>query len=101
MKSMTEEEKKGYAFTKGACAYLVKIFLLGIFIFGLLFIVLNTFHMGVDDTDLNGWNRSGLKLHTDYKSGIQYLSTPNGSLTPRLSKEGNLMILQTSSMTFK
>lgn len=45
--------------------------------------VYNYFGIGTDDTDLNGWNRSGLTVHTDYKTGIQYLSDGRGGLIRR------------------
>jgi hypothetical protein len=31
------------------------------------------FNIGVDDTDANGWKRSGFELLTDYGTGKQYL----------------------------
>lgn len=36
-----------------------------------------------DDTDFNG-QRSGLQILTDCRTGLQYLSTREGGLTPRL-----------------
>lgn len=44
----------------------------------------------VDKTDHNLLNRSDLKLHTDYGTGNQYLSTFWGGITPRLDKNGNI-----------
>jgi len=43
----------------------------------------NFLDWGVDDTDQDGWRRSGLKVHTDAKTGIQYLSDGNGGLIRR------------------
>lgn len=43
---------------------------------------------GMDNSDASAWNRSGLKLHTDYLTGCQYLQAPNGGLTPRLDATG-------------
>lgn len=45
--------------------------------------VLNLFDFGVDDTDLDGWNRSGMKLHVDHRTGIEYLSTSDGGIIRR------------------
>ena len=39
-----------------------------------------------DDTD--GDNRSGMGLHTDARTGCQYLSVPFGGITPRLGPNG-------------
>ena len=49
-------------------------------------LVLNFFKVGWDSTD--GEVRSGLRLHTDNLTSCQYLSTPNGDLTPRLDSAG-------------
>lgn len=40
-----------------------------------------------DDTD--GAKRSGMMLHTDNKTGCQYLSVLNGGITPRRDNQGN------------
>lgn len=42
-----------------------------------------------DDTD--GMERSGMDLHTDCQTGVQYLSR-NGALTPRIDADGNVVI---------
>ena len=39
-----------------------------------------------DDTDFNG-NRSGMEVLTDCLTGLQYLSTREGGLTPRLNND--------------
>jgi hypothetical protein len=43
----------------------------------------NVFGLGTDATDKDAWNRSGMRLHTDAETGIEYLSTSGGGLTPR------------------
>jgi hypothetical protein len=50
------------------------------------------FEVGVDDTDKSTWKRSGLKLFTDYKTGIQYISDGKGSMTVRLGTDGKPMV---------
>lgn len=48
-------------------------------------------HFGfkTDSTDNSRWNRSGLAIYTDAKTGLQYLSSsPFGGLTPRLDVHG-------------
>ena len=43
---------------------------------------------GMDDTDSSRWNRSGVSVVTDHKTGLQYLRTPGGGITPRLGIGG-------------
>lgn len=42
---------------------------------------------GVDSTDRSSWVRSGLRLHIDAKTGVQYLSDGNGGLIVREKAE--------------
>lgn len=44
-------------------------------------------HRGKDDTD-NKDKRSGLILYTDHGTGVQYVGTMWGSITPRLGQDG-------------
>ena len=45
-----------------------------IILFALLFILIkNQFDFGLDDSDLDGWNRSGFEILKDYKTGKEYL----------------------------
>jgi hypothetical protein len=39
----------------------------------IMLIIANSFDLFTDDTDKNGWNRSGFQLLTDYGTGKQYL----------------------------
>ena len=43
-----------------------------------------------DDTD--GKKRSGFVVLVDYKTGIQYLMSAMGGITPRLDRDGKPMI---------
>lgn len=43
-----------------------------------------------DSTDSPG-GRSGMRLHTDHATGLQYLSVPGGGITPRLGVDGKQM----------
>ena len=36
-------------------------------------LVKNQFDFGLDDSDLDGWNRSGFEILKDYKTGKEYL----------------------------
>jgi hypothetical protein len=44
------------------------------------------FRYGFDDTD--GEQRSGMGVLTDARTNCQYLYTPSGGLTPRMSRDG-------------
>ena len=55
--------------------------------------VLNTMGLMVDDSDLNGFNRSGLRVHTDHKTGCQYLSAVFGGVTPRVDLAGRIIVV--------
>ena len=39
----------------------------------IIMLVRNQFDFGLDDSDLNGWNRSGFEILKDYKTGKEYL----------------------------
>lgn len=42
----------------------------------------NAFNYGIDPTDKDGWNRSGLRYYKDHGTGIEYIS--NGTcIIPR------------------
>ena len=58
------------------------------------------FKIGFDDSDnLKAKTRSGLKVYTDYKTGLQYIGTPKGGLQPRLDQYGNHMVIDDATTT--
>ena len=57
--------------------------ILGIAAVSLYVVFMNAFSIGTDNSDENGWSRSGLKIHRDHKTGIEYLSTKDGALICR------------------
>lgn len=46
---------------------------------------------GRDETD-NKSERSGLILYTDHGTGVQYVGTILGGITPRLDANGNVVV---------
>lgn len=75
----------GYEMARGAIWYVAKLIFIG-WIAVLLFSVLRNYKgWGVDDSDLSGWERSGLRVYTDHKTGLQYLSDGRGGLVLRAS----------------
>lgn len=85
---MTTAQQNGYDFAKGVAKYIARCFLIGLVIFGVYAFTRNALGWDVDDTDRDGWTRSGLRLHTDFQTGVQYVATPDGALTPRLGPDG-------------
>jgi len=83
---MNANEQKGYDIANGVMTAIGR---LGLFLIVIWFII-NLFGWGTDDTDYSSWRRSGLSLHTDAKTGLQYLAK-DGALIPRLDQEGNHM----------
>jgi len=83
-------QKVGFEFAKGV---LFLIFYLYIATYILLF-VYNGFIKNIDETDLTRWKRSGVKLRIDYGTGVQYLESRTGYLTPRLNADGSVMIIR-------
>lgn len=58
----------------------------------ILHYILNYFTIGYDDSDNKTTKeRSGFKVYTDHKTGLQYLVTSN-SITPRLNISGKHMM---------
>ena len=44
-----------------------------IFIILIVMLVRNQFDFGLDDSDLDGWNKSGFEVLKDHKTGKEYL----------------------------
>lgn len=73
-----------YIGVKKSANYLVLMTLTGYLTMASAGFLMGTFDR--DDTD--GIDRSNMMLHTDHKTGCQYLSAVNGGLTPRLGPDG-------------
>ena len=67
--------------------YLVVIFI-AIMVIGFL---RNAFSVGLDSTDKDKWNRSGLKPMIDNRTGVHYLSDGHGGLHVRVDATGQLI----------
>jgi hypothetical protein len=76
----------GYDFMAGAMRCAATYILLGFIIAVALTMARNWLALGMDDSDKDGWQRSGLTIHTDAKTGIQYLSDGHGGLVRREDK---------------
>lgn len=80
---MNPNKQKGYDFIDGAIKCLAEYAMIGAVVFALLRIFQGVFGYGTDSTDQDPWNRSGLRLHKDAATGIEYLSTPSGGIIVR------------------
>ena len=61
-------------------------------LFGLTLIIRVFFGSPYDSTD-DGERRRGLKIHTDHHTGVQYLGTARGGLTPRVRMDGTVIVV--------
>jgi hypothetical protein len=80
---MTLKETEGYELAKGAMGYIAQCLIIGLLIAGGFNALRFACGWGTDDSDKDGWNRSGLKVHKDAKTGIEYLSDRHGGLVRR------------------
>lgn len=79
---MTEYER-GKEWMRGAISAILDKVVLYIVIVMALTLLYNAFGWGTDDSDESGWKRSGMRIYTDYKTGIEYLASPKGGLIKR------------------
>ena len=79
----SEDYYRGKEWMKGAITAILNRLVLYFIIVGVLALFYCAFGIGMDDSDLNGWKRSGMRIYTDYKSGIEYLATSQGGLIKR------------------
>lgn len=64
---------------------LITFWLLGVFIVFAINAAANYLGRATDSTDRDAFHRSGVHIVTDHKTGREYLITPEGGITPRLS----------------
>ena len=83
MKLPNPDQKKGYDFAEGFLLCVGRYFIIGWLIASAINLARNSLGWGLDDSDRNGWNRSGLTVHTDAKTGAEYLSDGKGGLARR------------------
>ena len=81
---MTKEEKKhwqgvGFHFAWGV---MLAVWLIAVTAFGISYLV-NGLLRATDDCDRSSWDRCGMRVLTDAKTGQQYLVTTGGGIVPR------------------
>lgn len=77
------EEKKAKAYAKGVFSYIINLTMVFWIVVLLLTGVHNIFGLGLDPTDKDGWNRSGLAYYVDHETGVEYVGTPYGGIMVR------------------
>ncbi len=82
--------KFGREFTNGALYEISKWLWFPCLLILVLLVMRNTFEIGLDTTDKSGWKRSGLSLHIDNATGVEYLSDSHGGLHVRLNADGSI-----------
>jgi len=66
-----------------------RLVVLLIIAFVVLDLLFNAIGVGTDDSDQDGFHRSGFSVRTDYKTGLQYLVTPDGGIAQRMDADGH------------
>jgi len=54
-----------------------------------------------NETNRDWREPSGLEIHLDYRTGVYYLSGPDGGLTPRLGTDGKPMVKEAHAIVEK
>lgn len=85
---MDKITQMGRDFTKGVLLELGKWMLITILVLGLYSTVANFFEWGVDNSDADAWNRSGLIIKTDHLTGVQYIKSGD-TLCVRVGASGD------------
>lgn len=65
------------------------LFILVLYLFFKL--IFDIFGAGMDSSDTSNFNRSGMEVHIDAKTGVNYLSYGN-VLVPRLNPDGSIHV---------
>lgn len=81
---MNPTVQAGHDFAKGAFLYVAKLLLFWLALTLAGTFLAAVFDWGVDDTDRDGFNRSGLRILRDHGTGLEYLSDGRGGLIRRL-----------------
>lgn len=84
-------EEQGYHLAKGGIKYLLEVSLLLLALGIGATLLANLFSIGLNSSDYSGWNRSGLRIYTDHKTGVQYIGNSKG-LCVRIDADGKPFI---------
>jgi len=99
---MTEEEVKearkqsyiaGEYFARGVIKTLVCFCVIFWVVAAVLAVGKGLLGIGTNNSDLDGFRRSGFHVRTDYGTRVQYLVTPEGHAIPRVNKDGQTILI--------
>ncbi len=82
----------GYDLANGAIQAVAILVLIAVVLQLTLNLGRNALGLGVDDSDRDAYHRSGLTVHTDARTGVQYVSTPDGGLHVRVAPDGKPLL---------
>ena len=90
----TDEEIKrtAYLTMEGIAKWWREYLILLLIVLAILAVGPQIFGWSMDATDKSSWTRSGMSLHTDYETGVQYLSS-GGGLIVRVDANGKPMVI--------
>jgi len=77
------EQQRGYDFGRGVLLGIVDAIVPVLIVVAIAICIINTFNWFTDDSDKSGWERSGVKIYEDAKTGQQYLGTSGGGIIKR------------------
>ena len=83
---MNTKQQEGYDLMAGAIKCLARTFAFIVIVGAVLIILFDSFHIATDDSDTDGWHRSGLFIRKDAKTGIEYLIDGHGGMVRRGEK---------------
>lgn len=70
----------------------MRINYLKIFFWSFIFALVAQLFMPLDDSDKSRFNRSGLTIYEDHRTGVQYVKGGFfGGITPRLDSDGKVL----------
>lgn len=90
-----QRQKIGEDYARGALLAVSKVVTIVGIIAILGTLLRNGCAWGTDDSDQSGWHRSGLTIHTDARTGVQYFSDGHGGLCVRMSTTNGVPMIKT------
>lgn len=81
--TLTGNQLIGYDLASGAFHYIGNVIIVAVILCAIGWGIRSLFAVGMDDTDRSRWDRSGLEVLTDAKTGVEYLSDGHGGLVRR------------------